>query len=466
MYPRIIFILLYSNLLTDIKLRIRIFIMSRLRRIAILFFLVIVIASCTKTEKTEENPIIREVNPVKAVNSYSFVNSIGVNTHFGFLYTNYYHKWDEVVYPRLKESGIKHIRDGNGYCAIAEDHYKMIGETGVKLLLNIYREKPEEFMPRVKTLLPMLSGIEAVNEGDFTLDTAKRDSIWVPELKRLQQELWEAIKGDPQTSHLPVVAGSFANIRGNPIKVGDLSQWLDYGNIHAYPGADKHPAENWGWDLKEKGIINNAQIICGSKPIITSETGYHNGMIHSYHYGVPEEVDAIYSLHVLFEYFNAGVVRTYLYEFIDQRIDSSNTDIEKHFGMIRVDGTPKPLFYAIRNLITLLNDEETSFHAQSLEYEISCDSLPKGELIKQTLLQKSDGCWWIAIYRTAPIYDLPSWSEVDCDPVEVKINLDRRAKKIEVYRPNNSQFAQAGFSNSHEFTFGLDERLVLVRIDR
>jgi hypothetical protein len=61
---------------------------------------------------------------------------------------------------------------------------------------------------------------------------------------------------------------------------------------------------------------------------------------------------------------------------------------------------------------------------------------------------------------------LPNWSEADCEPVELETNLDHYAKKIEAYRPNNLQFAQAGLSNSHKFTFMLDERPVLIRIER
>ena len=43
--------------------------------------------------------------------AYDFVNSIGVNTHFGY-YDTQYGLYEEVLRPRLLELGVKHIRDG------------------------------------------------------------------------------------------------------------------------------------------------------------------------------------------------------------------------------------------------------------------------------------------------------------------------------------------------------------------
>ena len=448
---------------------------NQIRSITFWCLSALLVVSCQNTHNAPEDTIviIRDIEPVSAASSYNFVNSIGVNTHFGFDYSNYHHKWD-ICRNRLLDLGVKHIRDGN-YCSpLAEEHFLEIYDKGrIKLLLNINFEDPKEFMPRVKRLKKMLSGVEGVNEGDYTIDQDYQDTrpnIWVPQLIAYQKRLWEHIKEDQDSdiNHLLVVGPSFANISASPAKVGDLLRdYMDYGNIHAYPSAAQDPVANWGWDLNESEIKNRMQILAGNKPIITTETGYHNCLTTDikYHMGVPEDVSAVYSLHVLFEYFIAGIERTYLYEFLDQR-EAADGDIQRHFGMIRVDGTPKPAYTALQNLIALLNDDNELYITKPFEYELVCDNLPDKEILKHQLLQKSDGSWWVAIFRTPTLYDPLNSCKLECKAVNVKLLLDRKTKEIDIYRPNVSQSIQSSFKNQDEITFDLNEYLVLIRIQR
>ena len=86
------------------------------------------------------------------------------------------------------------------------------------------------------------------------------------------------------------------------------------------------------------------------------------------------------------EYFNQGFPRTYSYEFIDEKADTTN-DPQMHFGLLRFDGSAKPAFTAVANLIQILKDPGATFSPAKLDYKMT------GALnsVHHTLLQKRDG---------------------------------------------------------------------------
>ena len=114
--------------------------------------------------------------------AYDFVNSIGVNTHFGY-YDTQYGLYEEVLRPRLLELGVKHIRDGTFNDDVARK-YRDVGESGVRLLLITSAER---VAGQAEAIGPMLWGVEAENEPDG------RGGEWVF-LSRLRQR--SRVNGD------------------------------------------------------------------------------------------------------------------------------------------------------------------------------------------------------------------------------------------------------------------------------
>ena len=110
--------------------------------------------------------------------AYDFVNSIGVNTHFGY-YDTQYGLYEEVLRPRLLELGVKHIRDGTFNDDVARK-YRDVGESGVRLLLITSAER---VAGQAEAIGPMLWGVEAENEPDG------RGGEWVERARTEQQRL-------------------------------------------------------------------------------------------------------------------------------------------------------------------------------------------------------------------------------------------------------------------------------------
>lgn len=408
------------------------------------------------------------VQPVEARSAYDFVNSIGVNTHFGFYETNYWDKWDEITFPRLKELGVKHIRDGYGYrIPEGEERFIEAGKAGVKLLLSMATDTPEELSPKIDALLPYLSGVEAINEVDYSYDPNNDPAVWVPYGRKQQEELFNLIKNTPKYSHLPVVALSLADLKNNASTMGNISAWIDYGNIHAY-ASGRHPANHFGYGLSLEDVLDRAKVLFGDKPLMATEAGYHNyeeqGLSHL---GVPESVSAIYIPHLFFEYFNQGIVRTYLYEFLDQhkRTELQNApESECHFGLVRIDGEPKPAFYALKYILALLDDENESFKPSPLSFSLDAEDRNVKKDLRYTLLQKSDGKWWIAVYRTTEIYNPDFLLPRPIETATITLKLANAAKTVNMYVPNTSLDKQNTFNNQQTIDFEMNAGLVLLEI--
>ena len=385
--------------------------------------------------------------PKKAID---FTNSIGVNTHFGYSDTQY-NFYEEILRPRLIEMGVKHIRDGT-YNPSVVLKYQDVGKYGIRLLLIT---RASVAVQQAKAIGPMLWGMEGVNEPDID----RRGGAWEERARLEQQQLFEALRADSATRHLPIVGLSLANIKDSPARLGDISQWMDYGGMHPY-AAGQHPSNHWGWGLSMNKAIETARLVSKDKPLMATEGGYHNKVENPNHPGVSEKAAAIYHVHLPFVYFNQGIVRTYKYEFLDLKPDPNMTDMECHFGLIRSDGTPKPSFIALKNLLTIMKDSEQDFTPSPLAFQLLA---PEGENVQHTLLQKSDGTWWLALFRIVSVFDLKEKKDLEVAPVKIQLLLEETPDQVRLFVPNISAGSQMTLKQK-SMDIQLGAELLLVEI--
>ena len=392
----------------------------------------------------------QELSVVKPRKAGDFVNSIGVNTHFGY-YDTTYGKYEQILKLRLLELGVKHIRDGT-YNQDVVRKYREVGQAGIRLLLITSSDRA---VSQAKAIGDMLWGVEAVNEPDMR----RYEGGWVKFACREQQNLYQTIKQDSELNHIPVVGLSLANIRRSPSELGDISQWMDYGGMHPY-AAGEYPSKHWGWGMSMESALSEARKVSGDKPLLVTECGYHNRIAEKGHPGVSEQAAAIYHLHLFFIYFNQGVERSYKYELLDLKDDKGMSDKECHFGLVRSDGSVKPSFTAIKNLIWLLDDEKKDFRCRDLEYAVESDAV-----IRTTLLQKSDGSWWLALMREVDVFDLKSGQDVSVEPIKVSVKF---ARKMDVccYKPNHSVEPTAEWESVRSVECMMDGCVQLLRIEK
>jgi hypothetical protein len=122
-----------------------------------------------------------------------------------------------------------------------------------------------------------------------------------------------------------------------------------------------------------------AQVDSPGLGVVSTETGYMSG-------DQSDSVIAKYIARTLFGHLSMGVMRTYLYEFVDE-VGSPG------YGLVQSDFTPKPAYTELQNLISLFNDSAFSTPGK-LDYSISGSTTN----LYHQLFQKKDGTWLIAFW--------------------------------------------------------------------
>lgn len=403
-----------------------------------------------------------QAKPEQAHSADSFIDSIGVAVHLGSQNTAYKH-YEKIIKPRLQELGIHHIRDGLAF-GDRENQKKFHDLAKVGIKLTFVRDPrdvsqpgdvltPEKAVKQATSMVESLVAIEGPNEWDIQSHLQYQGQNFPEGVRRFQAELYRKIKANKSTDHLPILSPSMAN----PDHVTLLGKVAcDINNMHIYPGSQIPKEFN-------TRFIQNTKKLCGNKPIIITETGYHNA-IHEprNHKGISEQVAAKLIPRLFLEFFNRGIQRTFVYELIDEHPNPKLDDKEKHFGLLRYDGSRKPAFIALRNLITLLKDSKTksskAFTPQHLDYQLSGSTFN----VHHTLLQKRNGIFYLVLWQDFPGFNVQNKKQIIVVKKQVFLTLNEPVSHATTYQPNDSIYPLMHYENEKKISLGiLDYPLVV-----
>jgi hypothetical protein len=405
------------------------------------------------------------VPSVKAVSetarsANSFVDSIGVNTHLYYDSTIYYQKYNEIIKPKLLELGVHHIRDGgtrnlNGYL----DRLKELKQLGISstLIFDPRGGTPEAGVQLVKDLGNAVEAVEGPNEYDLS-----GDANWTTTLRTYMQKLYQSAKSDSQTKNLPVLGPSLTSQEAYQA-IGDLSSYLDYGVIHNY-FSGHHPGIG-GWGADGYGSITYALKLArkyaGSKPVITTETGYHNALnTKDGHSPIPKEIAQKYLPRVYLEQFNSGIARTFDYEFIDLFDDPKRDNPGGNFGLLHNNGSPKPAFITLRDSIALLKDSDSKFSPGTLTYNLQGNTTN----IHHTLLQKSDGRFYLILWQELSGFDLQTKKIIQVSSQKITLTLNHKFATSNIYSLNNRLKLRQKIANTAKFSVYVADYPVILEL--
>jgi hypothetical protein len=278
----------------------------------------------------------------------------------------------------------------------------------------------------------VLNFVEGGNEEDNAYAISLGNSIAYT--ATFQQQVFQL----GRSLGLPVINMSFGsgwtaanNWRGNYDKVGDLSAYTDYGNAHTYPNSAS------GQPNATVLMLNaNAKLAAVSRPVITTELGWDNATVKN------EVTVAKNVLNGVFDSARSGNPYTYIYALFD--------DQSGKFGMMNLDGSPKPAGTALHNLTTLLADASPSAGnvAGSLTYQVTGGTGKEGTY----LLQKTDGTYWLSV-----------WDEYEGTQT-ITVTLANQAQQVEVFDPLTGTNAIQTASNTNAVSFALTDHPVLIRV--
>jgi hypothetical protein len=400
-----------------------------------------------------------------AKRSDDFVNSIGVNTHFDHQRTVYNNNY-LLVKNRLSALGVRHIRDhaflGNDapFDEKIYSRYRDLATLDIRSTLlidprltNMDKIDSTKIAAIAQKAGPSLEAFEGPNEYDYS-----GNSNWALALRSYQQDVYRSVKNNRTTSNVPVLGPSLGNAT-NSDKLGDLAANLDYGNMHSY-SAGENPTSTRHFNI-DSYHVPNARKVSKAKPLIATETGYHNALRQpSGHPGVSERAEGKYIPRQYLEYFNRGFKRTYGYEFINQYPDPDNNEQEKNFGLLRNDGTAKPAYTALKNMIDLLEDPGANFRTKSLNYSLSGNTGG----VHRTLLQKRDGRFYLILWLEKSSFNTDTKKDISVPSQRVKLTLNTQISKAKAYLPNRSTSLIKQYASPSQVTLDVPDHPLVVEL--
>ncbi|PWU08682.1 MAG: hypothetical protein C5B50_29115 [Verrucomicrobia bacterium] len=265
----------------------------------------------------------------------------------------------------------------------------------------------------------MMDAVEGPNETDA--EGITYNGAHFPQGTILfQNDLYNAMKNDPQTTNLTVLAPTLAD----PTKTTNLiGCQLDYENMHSYANGSK--ADN---ALDVWWIPYANQIINPHKPIIASECGWHTAVnfTNNDQPGVSERAQGKYIPRLFGEYWNRGIVRAFTYELFDEGTNLLNS--QQCYGLLHHDGTPKPAFTAERNMIALLNDPGAGtalsppfLAGDPLDYTLSGNT----NNVHHVLLEKRNGDFYLLLWQEVLSFDTATKLDLTNPPAAVTLTLPK-----------------------------------------
>lgn len=403
----------------------------------------------------------------------AFVDSIGVNVHLYFDNTVYYSQYP-MVKQRLKELGIRHVRDGldpdnrqwtaDRLADMAANGFKgtMINcrfpdSQNWQLFTNVAKR------PEVR---PFVEALEGVNEPDLQQGGLHDGGEWQNDARGC--DYWTRQQANSNEGgaplNVPTYMSSATSDRAQ--KVGNLrSLGVSGGNMHPYPGGLNPSGPSYYSFAQSMANIRSWNFEGVSVPVIASESGYHDAINcpSCSHPPVSQAAEAIYTPRLVLEYAKAGVERTFLYELVDLLPDPERDDSESNFGLFENDFTYKPVATALKNTIGFL-DSPSASAKQPLGYTLSNTADPDGSgtagAVKDMLMQKADGSWWLALWQDSTVFS--GGKDVANPTINVGVTLDRTLTATG-YRPTKGT-GSFGSVRASSFTAGVNDDVLLLKL--
>jgi hypothetical protein len=277
----------------------------------------LLLAACAEEAPTESALAVEGVQsasaPVAAKRADEIVNSIGVNTHLSYFQSPYGKGFSSIVKPRLVALGVRHLRDegavvsDNGWMNLYYGRMKELSASGMRFALTL---KPgpsgsysnlDHWGRMMSYAAPVVENVSGLNEHDLS-----GRANWAAEVRAFQQALWNKARSDARTRNMPVFGPSLGR-PGNAPLVGDISGYLNYSAINPYPGG---AVPNASIDYHRTKL----QPMTRTRPFVATETGYHTATSWTgAHPPVSEAAQGRYTPRLVFEFYQAGIPRTYMY---------------------------------------------------------------------------------------------------------------------------------------------------------
>lgn len=326
-----------------------------------------------------------------------FVDSVGINVHLGYADTPY--RNTKAVLDRLNQLGVRHVRDS---LPLKPSHLllgalRQLPAHGIKADLAIGQTagtvttlpSPSDVLKSLQHdgLRDAVDGVEMPNEWDL-----RGNSQWVTQISTFTKEFGALVRADPIWSDVPLVGPSTGRVY-RVSQLTNLSSYIDVSNLHDYTAGG--PPE------KDLHYLAEARKVAPGKPLWVTEMGFHTAVNQDGKQpAVTEAQQGSYLARQLLEDYAHGAARSYVYELLEQKPDPGQTNQERHFGLLRMDLSPKPAFNQLRTLLNQAGGQlDPSARQQTpLPPQISATLQTPGDPVDSLLLRRKDGSYRLVVW--------------------------------------------------------------------
>jgi hypothetical protein len=406
-------------------------------------------ASPSPAPTASQVAIVSGSSPLPAVSAAaadSFVNSIGVDTHFNYNGTPYTTNFSTIA-AALVASGIRHVRDG-----VVDDNFPQnlayLGQNGIKHGVAFpVTTTAEQIISTIAGYAPYVEYVEPQNEYDLS-----GDPNWAAEIVNEQHLLESTLRANSAYAGISVLGPSFGNLTDAAF-VGPLDPYEDFGNLHNYP-CNFNPGTT-----NSVGIAAATALLRAStqtKPIWTTEVGYADNLVQ-WSCALTDAVIAKYDPRTVAERWLAGEPRTYFYQFADMSPEQNYNSM----GLVTMAGTTKPQYTALQSMIALLSDPGSTFQAAALPYALGGNTAN----VQQLLLEKRDGTYFLMLWLEVPSWNPAFGIPANVSPQTISLTLPRAPASATQYSYTSSWTLQsATLSSSTTIPISVSDAITFVHL--
>jgi hypothetical protein len=405
---------------------------------------------------------------ITVISATKFIGTIGVDTHIA--YTDGTYSNIQTVVDDLGYLGVTHVRDGisdgefgsaqiSSYIQVAKSgvHFTFLTAAGgaqTDATLSAKLALIDQVQASVPGSVTAIEGANEINNQPITWN-GEAVSDGYDELQAAlsyQRALYAMVHSDPVLSG--VVVDEFTGYGAGDIPdapdVGVTPGLADYDTQHPYPNFGQAPAF---WMAAAHATPGN------TAPIVYTETGYSsNGGTSG---AVNEDVQAKYTLDLLFDDAKAGVVETDLYDLLDAYAPGSRQG-DDGYGLFDYTGAPKPIAIAIHNLTSILADSGDGTASNIAASNNSITGLPTTG--NSLLIAKSDGTTDIAVWAEPQIWDEATGTENLQPATAVTVNLGAEYSSVEIFDPLSSAAPIQTLSNVSSVDLDVTDHPLIVQV--
>jgi hypothetical protein len=391
----------------------------------------------------------------------TFVQNLGINTHLAYGNTPYYGQPHSVI-SALQYLGINTIRDqppGYSHDPTTTAANDAVAAAGVQFDALLVGGGPVDITDTIAGVAAFeqaypgsIAAIEGPNEINGWPITYEGITDNYAAGVQVTQDLWTAVRSNPSLQAVPVYALTLSygitGVAAGEEQLGDLAPYVTYGNAHIYDCCNVWQGNMLQWlpILKQD---------TPGMPMVITETGYTTTPGH-----VDELAAAKYNLNTLFENALNGIVKTYLYELVDENPSATDTNAEDYFGEFHNDWTPKTGATAIHNLTTVLKSAGSGTASTTLNYSVT--GLPA---TGRTFLLGSSTAFDLAVWIDATVYDQTNAIDIAAPAYPVTVNLGATFANVAVYDPMIGTTPIATYSNVSTLSINVIDHPLIVQVN-